>query len=136
MSSRCAGCEEGNVGPALDWPDVWQELRDNLVRLPVCPQHPEFCHVRTLTREVINDILEVSSDGIRVRSHRSWREDFIEACHFQAWWEHLVARGSASLYPGSGNTPSSRRARTVSAIMVAGLPNRIRKIDGNVQRLK
>jgi len=124
------------VGPAPDWPAVWQELRDNLVRQPACPQHPEFGHVRTLSRGVINDILEVSSEGIRVRSHRSWREDFIESCHFQAWWEHLVARGSASLYPGSGNTPPSRRARTVSAIMVAGLPNRIRQVDGNVQRLK
>jgi hypothetical protein len=124
------------VGPAPDWPAVWQELRDNLFRRPACPQHPEFCHVRTLSRGVINDILEVSSDGIRVRSHRTCRVDFIEACHFRAWWEHLVDHGSASLYPGSGNTPPSRRARTVSAIMVAGLPNRIRKIDGNVQRLK
>ena len=121
--------------PVPDWPIVWQELRDNLARQPACPQHPEYGHVKTLSRGVINDVLEVCSDGIRVRSHRTGREDFIEVSHFRSWWEHMVANGSASLYPGSGNTPPSRRARTVSAIIATCLPNRIKIVNGSVQKL-
>jgi len=123
------------VGQAPDWSAVWQELRDNLARQPACPEHPEYCHVRTLSRGVINDILEVSGDGIRVRSHRTGCVDFIQAFHFRAWWNHLVTSGSASLYPGSGNTPRVRRARIVSAITVACLPNRVRQVNANVQKL-
>jgi len=124
------------MGPASDWPAVWQELRDNLTRQPACPEHPEYCHVKTMSRGVINDVLEVSDDGVRVRSHRTGHVDFIQAFHFRTWWDHLAANGSASLYPGSGNTPPARRARIVSAIMVACLPDRIRKVNANVQRLR
>jgi len=123
------------MGQSPDWHTVWQELRDNLTRQPVCPEHPEYCHVKTMSRGVVNDILEVSDNGIRVRSHRTDRVDFIQACHFQTWWEHIAANGSASLHPGSGNTPPARRARIVSAIMVTCLPNRIRKVNANVQKL-
>ena len=136
MSGHGTDGKEGNVDPASDWPAVWQELRDNLTRQPACPEHPEYCHVKTMSRGVINDVLEVSDDGIRVRSHRTGRVDFIQAFHFRTWWDHLAANGSASLYPGSGNTPPARRARIVSAIMVACLPNRIRKVNANVQRLR
>ena len=113
---------------ASDWPAVWQELRDNLAHQPPCPEHPEYPCVRTLAQGLINDIINVGENGIIVRSHRTLREDYIEASRFQTWWNHLVSKGSARLAPGAPNNPHRWRSRIVGAIMGTCLPNRIRVV--------
>jgi hypothetical protein len=119
----------------LNWPAVWQELRDNLAKQPPCPHHPEYPHVSTLSQQVINDIIKVSESGILVRSHRTFHEDFIEASRFEIWWKHLDANRSASLYSGRPNNPHPWRARIVGAIMATCLPDRVRVVNSNMIEL-
>ena len=120
---------------ALNWPAVWLELRNNLARQPSCPHHHEYPHVRTLSQRVINDIVKVRQNGVVMRSHRTLREDLIEASRFEAWWNHLVANKSASLYPGHPSNPHPWRARIVGAIMATCLPERIRVVNSNTIEL-
>jgi len=119
----------------LNWQAVWQELRDNLAKQPPCPHHAEYPHVSTLSQRVGNDIVEVGGKGILVRSHRTHREDFIEMSRFESWWNHLVVRKSASLYPGHPNNPHPWRSRIVGAIMATCLPERIRVVNSNTIQL-
>lgn len=126
--------QETNM-PNVNWPVVWQELQDNLAKQPRCPQHPDYPYVSTLVQQVTNDIVKVGTDGILVRSHRTSREDFIEVSRFEAWWNHLVTRGSASLYPGDQNNPHPWRSRLVGVIMAQCLPDKIRVIGSDTIRL-
>lgn len=119
----------------LNWPAVWQELRDNLAKQPPCPDHPEYSHVRTLARREINDVVKADENGIVVRSHQTLNEDFIEASRFEMWWNHLVVNRSASLYSGRPNNPHPWRARIVGAIMATCLPDRIRMVNSNTIEL-
>ena len=108
------------------WPSIWNTLRRNLLNLSPCPQHPKYPHVRTLTQGVINDIISVEGNGIRVRSHRTCYVDYIEEKRFKVWWDHLITHGSASLSPGNKNNPHPWRSRIVGAIFVECLPDKIR----------
>jgi hypothetical protein len=85
----------------------------------------------------INDVIDVSREGITVRSHRTKRDDFIGVSIFETWWEHLIEKGSASLRPGHSNNPHRYRSRIVGAIMAAGLSGQIGqdKHDDSVVRL-
>ena len=121
--------EEGTVCNVLDWSVVWQELRENLVKQPPCPDHPEYPHVRTLVRHVINDVIEVCEHEICVRSHLTSHPDPIKAGRFKIWWDHLVAKGSASLSPGDPNCPHPWRSCIVGAIIATCLPHRIRVVS-------
>ncbi len=99
-------------------------------------QHPDYPHVRTVVQGVINDLLEIDEGGILVRSHRTNREDYIEAGRFRTWWEHLTIHGSASLHPGDPNNPHRWRSRVVGAMLLAGLPNRLRQVHGDTIELQ
>jgi hypothetical protein len=114
-----------------EWAIIWQELRCNLSKQPVCPQHTDYPHIRTLAQKVINDVLSVSEQGIVVRSHRTRHNDFIEEERLKVWWEHLTTVGSASLKPGSENNPHPWRSRIVGAIIATCLSSRIRILDHN-----
>lgn len=118
-----------------DWSVVWQELRDNLVKQPPCPHHPEYPHVSTLAQRVINGIVEILESGISVRSHRTCRTDSIEVRCFEVWWNHLVANKSASLRPGHPNNPHPWRSRIVGAIIAKCLPDGIRVVNSNTIEL-
>lgn len=113
------------------WPAVWRELRERLAALPRCPQHPAYPHIRTLRQGVVNDVIEISELGILVRSHRTQREDRIEARRFELWWSHLILRGSASLRPDDLNNPHPWRSRIVGAIILTALPDRTRLVHGD-----
>lgn len=114
-----------------NWNAVWEELRRNIDRQPRCAEHPEHPCVQTLLLGVTNDILEVSEAGLRVRSHRTMKEDFIPARRIEKWWQHLITRGSASIHAGDPNNPRRWRARLVGAILMAGLPRHVRYIGEN-----
>lgn len=122
-------------GILLDWSVVWQELRQNLAKQPPCPVHPKYPHVSTLAQGVINDVVEVREGGIIVQSHRTLRKRFIPARQFEVWWNHLLAKGPASLTSRSPNIPRTGHARVVGAIMAACLPDRIRVVDHNTIEL-
>jgi hypothetical protein len=123
------------MSSTLIWEPIWEELRGALAAQPPCPQHPEYPHVRTVVQGVINDLLSIDERGILVRSHRTDREDYIEASRFRTWWDHLVAHGSASLHPGEPNNPHRWRSRVVGAMLLAGLPNRLRLVHGDTIEL-
>lgn len=108
------------------WSEVWQELQTGLKNLPRCSEHPEYPYVETLTKKVVNDIVGVDSEEVKVRSHRTGATDSIKASKFEKWWNHLVAKGSASLCPGDSNNPDAYRSRIVGAILAACLPDKIR----------
>jgi len=108
------------------WSEVWQELQTGLMNLPRCPEHPQYPCVRTLAQGVVNDIVGVSSEEVKVKSHRTRATDSIEASRFKRWWNHLVAEGSASLRPGDSNNPDPYRSRIVGAILAACLPDKIK----------
>ena len=118
-----------------NWARVWSELRNNLTKQPPCPDHTTHPHVRTLSQRVINDVLDVGEAGIRVRSHRTFHEDFIEAGRFKTWWDHLTSRGTASLIPGNPNNPHPWRACIVGAVLATCLPDRIRAVNSNTIEL-
>src|SRR5687767_4531477 len=98
------------------WDEIWPRLRQALLEQPRCKEHPSCPCVRTLVEQVVNDIIRVASDGIVVRSHRTDREDFIEASRLQTWWEHLQRERCASLVPGGENNPHRWRSRVIGAI--------------------
>ena len=112
-----------------DWSEVWQELQQVLKNQPRCPKHPQYPCVKTLSEKVVNDIIEVSDQGIKVRSHRTNTEDTLAASQFETWWHYLVSNKSASLKPESA--PHADRSRLVGAILVTCLPNRIRTSDNS-----
>ncbi len=114
-----------------NWPEVWQQLCTSISQQPRCPQHPEYPCVRTLSLGIINDILEVSDEGILVRSHRTLHDDFIEASRFEVWWKQLSTSGQASLVPGGVGNPHRWRARIVGAIMATCLPELIKTVSPN-----
>ena len=115
--------------PAQLWPEVWQELQNELRNQPRCPEHPQYPCVTTLALGVINDIVEVSEEGIKIVSHLTGHEDFLKASQVKKWWDHLVMTGSASLRPD--DAPDSDRSRIVGAILVTCLPNRITLDEGS-----
>lgn len=119
----------------MDWPAVWVELRTNLESQPKCSIHPAYPHVKTLSQHVVNDIIQVEEEKILVRSHRTLREDSIEAQRFETWWNHLVTDGSASLVPGDPNNAHPWRSRVVGAILAVCLPNRILRDGQDLIRL-
>jgi len=100
-----------------EWQSIWNELRNNLNNLPKCPKHLEYPCVETLVVSIKNDILEIEDSGIRVRSYKFYKEDFIKAKIFKKWWNHLVKYGSASLNPISENNPDPYRSCIVGAIL-------------------
>jgi hypothetical protein len=118
------------------WPEVWQGLQDKLRNQPRCVDHPEYPCVKTLSQRETNDIVEVSPEGIRVKSHRTEREDFISASQFETWWHRLVATGSASLQPGHPNNPDADRSYIVGAILVTCLPKRIQRDESDNSTIK
>jgi len=107
------------------WEEAWLALREALTRQSRCQEHPDHPCVRTLVQEVVNDIIRVGPDGIVVRSHRTSREDPIEASRFRVWWEQLQREGFASLIPGGDNNPHRWRSRVVGAIWARCLPRQI-----------
>jgi len=111
---------------APSWPAVWNELRWNLAALPPCPSHPQHPHVTTLGYRVINDVLQMSRDGITLRSHRTFSERFVSVSAFEVWWRRLQECGRVSL----ASPPRSDNSRTVGAILAAALPDRIGFQDG------
>lgn len=117
----------------LIWQAIWQELRDNIAEQPLCPEHHDYVHVRTLSRAVINDIIKLQENGILIRSHESRRNKkrFIKYSQFKKWWDYLVSNRFASLVPGHQNNPDASHSRIVGAIMATCLPNRIRVVDPN-----
>lgn len=110
-----------------NWPKIWKQLRANLASRPHCPEHPEFPHVRTLVRGVINDVIAIEQDGLRVRSHRSENEDFIEAERFRRWWQHLCQKGYASIKTGHPTNPDPWRSSVVGAIFVQALSGYVKQ---------
>ena len=104
------------------WTRVWSDLRANLAARPRCPQHPGLPCVSTLANRVINDILDITDEGITVRSHRTRRSDVIPASVFRRWWRHLETGSPASLRPGAPDNPDADRSRVVGAILVTCLP--------------
>jgi hypothetical protein len=123
------------MSSASIWELVWQELRSQLAAQPPCPQHPEHPHVSTVAQGVINDLLSIDEGGILVRSHRTQDEDFIEARRFAVWWNHLTTHGSASLHAGDPNNPHRWRSAVVGAMLLAGLPKRLRLVHGDTIEL-
>ena len=121
--------------PELAWPAIWREMRERLVAQPRCPQHPAYPHVRTISQGVVNDLVEIRRQGIRVGSHRTGHEDFIGANRFQDWWKHLIGRGSASLHPGDENNPQPWRSAIVGSILLAGLPEHLRFVQDDTIEL-
>jgi hypothetical protein len=111
---------------APSWPAVWNELRRNVAALPPCPSHPQHPHVTTLRYGVINDVLQMSREGITLRSHRTSAERFVSAGVFEAWWRRLQECGRVSL----GSPPRTDNSRVVGAILAAALPDRVRVVDG------
>ena len=124
-----------NMPDELNWSVVWNELRNNLAKQPPCPDHPLYPHVKTLAQQVINDVIEIRENGIVLRSHRTYHNDFIEAKRFEIWWNHLVAFGSASLSPGNPNNPHCWRSRILGAVIATCLPEKIEVIKSNMIRL-
>lgn len=112
-----------------NWSEVWADLTANLRSQPRCPQHQECVHVRTLSKRVINDVLEIGHDGIMVRSHETNRADFIAAAQFERWWKYLVLHKRASLNPDRRNNPDPDRSRLVGAIIATCLPNRVSAVS-------
>lgn len=123
-------------GNMSNWLEVWRTLRNNLRNSPRCPNHPDYPQVKTLSQGVVNDLIAVEENGIRVRSHRTSNEDYIEESRFKAWWDYLVENGSASLFPGHENNPHPWRSRVVGAIFAAGLPDRIQIVNSSVIELR
>lgn len=121
----------------LNWEVVWQELRDNLLRQPRCPDHSQCPHIMTLSLGVINDIIKVQENGIIVRSHESRRniERFIGFSLFKKWWDYLLAKKSASLIPGHPNNPERWNSRIVGEIIATCLLDKIRVINHNTIEL-
>lgn len=109
------------------WAEIWRELRENLKSQRRCPTHPDYPCVKTLSRGKVNDVPEVNEKGIRLRSDKTGKEDFIRARQFEAWWHYLVDHGYASLDPESSNCPDADRSRIVGAILVTCLPSRIKR---------
>ncbi|MBI5316863.1 MAG: helix-turn-helix domain-containing protein [Nitrospirae bacterium] len=107
------------------WSTVWPKFLQNLLNQPRCPRHPDCPHVKSMVQGVINDVLSVGADGIRVRSHRTNNVDEIPEERFKVWWKHLSRNGSASLVPGGPNNPHPWRSRIVGAILATALPDEI-----------
>jgi hypothetical protein len=107
------------------WEVVWKELREALTKQPRCTEHPKYPSVRTLGQQVINDIIDVDASEVVVRSHKTMKEDHIEAERFRIWWEHLQHHGTASLVPDDKNNPHPWRSRVVGAFWVRCLPMRV-----------
>lgn len=123
-------------GNMSNWLEVWRTLRKNLLNCPRCPKHPDYPQVKTLSQGVINDLIAVEENGIRIRSHRTSNEDYIEENRFKVWWDHLVKNGSASLSTEHKNNPHPWRSRVVGAIFVTGLPDRIQIRKSSVIELR
>jgi hypothetical protein len=121
--------KEVRMDNVIEWQSIWKEMQNNLINQPRCPDHPEYPHVRSLAQGVINDILEVDEKGVRIRSHLSDNEDFIDAERFEIWWNHLLDYKSASLVPGAPNNPHLWRSRIVGAIIATCLPDKIKIVD-------
>ena len=119
----------------MEWSIIWRKLRKCLLNQPKCPEHPQYPHVKTLVLKVINDIISVNENGVIVRSHRTYHEDFIEAERFEIWWKHLISKGSASLIPGDENNPHPWRSCIIGAIFATCLPDIIKVKDKSVIQL-
>jgi transcriptional regulator with XRE-family HTH domain len=121
------GIERGVPMAAELWNRIWDELQLGLRSQPPCPIHSEYPCIRTLGQEIVNDILEVTNEGVLVRSHRTNKDDVIPVKRFRKWWDHLVEYGDASLEPGDSNNPDPWRSRVVGAIWAWCLPKRIER---------
>ncbi len=84
-----------------------------------------------MAQGVINDLVAIKESGIRVRSHKTFHEDMIEARRLKIWWERLVAHGSASLHAGDPNNPHPWRSSIVGALLLAGLPDRLQRVKSD-----
>jgi len=115
--------------------EAWRRLRRALRRRPRCPKHRKYPCVRTLAQGVVNDIISIRPEGVKVRSHRTERERLIRASTFKRWYNHLCEHGSASLRPGHRNNPAGDHSCLVGAIIVACFPDRIKVENKNTIRL-
>lgn len=113
---------------APTWDQIWFELRNRLSRLPHCPEHEESPCVRTLSRDVINDVLLIDETGVRLRSHETNAERFIPVGDFRAWWEQLHRHGTVE-------DSVTWNGSVLRAIMARCLPNWIERGEGNLLRL-
>jgi hypothetical protein len=113
------------------WKAVWKELCRELSELPRCPIHSSLPHVKTLSRGIINDILDISEDGLTVRSHQTLRGRFIPASRFERWWWKLRTSGHAN--PSA--PPATQDSRVVAAVLAAALPHRVCVTDGGILEL-
>ncbi len=113
--------------------EAWRILTESLLQQPRCPQHPEYTFVPTLGQGVKNDVIQVTSDLIVVRSHRTMREDTIPASRIRTWWEHLENFGTAALAPE--DAPDRWRSRIVGAILFHCLPDHL-ELDESTMTLQ
>ena len=118
-----------------DWQSIWEELKTNLDHLPKCPLHSNYPCISTLVKRSLNDIIEVSSHHIIVRSHKPkngiLKNSTLSEGVFRTWWEHLHTFGSATFKTGNKNNPVSYRSSVVAAIFVKGLPQKIRQVNNS-----
>lgn len=127
---------EIHMSPTHSWPVIWAKFQDNLRNEPKCRRHPDYPHVKSMVQGVINDILQIETNSITIRSHRTNNVDLIPEDRFKTWWDHLQVHGSASLIPGDKNNPHPWRSRIVGAILASALANEIEVEDSNSISLK
>jgi len=51
------------------WKKMWSILQECLKTQPKYPEHPEYPHIKTISKKKINDVIEVKQDFIVLRSH-------------------------------------------------------------------
>jgi hypothetical protein len=115
--------------------DAWRRLQRALKRCPRCPEHRKYPCVSTLAQGAVNDIIDVSSEGVEARAHSTDRKRLIRASTFKRWYNHLCEQGSASLVPGHRNNPAGEHSCLVGAIIAACFPGKITVVNNNTIRL-
>src|SRR6185437_13194686 len=91
------------------WKQVWGELCDELNGQPRCPEHPQFPCIRTLGQEVVNDILQLDEDSVRVRSHRT------AVRRTRTSFQHRRSAHGGPICNSMGRLPSTRTIPTAHA---------------------
>jgi uncharacterized protein YjbI with pentapeptide repeats len=123
-ASRSFSLNAQTVG-LLTWQHLWQDMQTNLQHLPRCSDHAEYPRVYTLGLRTVNDLIQVNSRGVTVRSHRTGRDRFISACVLESWWNRLTADGVVLLR----TPPTTRNAAVIAAILTNGLPDRVQAVS-------
>ncbi|MBN1896879.1 MAG: hypothetical protein JW789_04115 [Candidatus Aenigmarchaeota archaeon] len=93
--------------------DVWRKITD-------MTEKKGF--IETLSRGVKNKVLEIGSNGMKIRSEMTSKERFIEKKDFRYFWEKLQAKGKLDLAKDV-NDPNLLRLGSVIIAVLARLPN-------------